>query len=84
MAHNYIVQSATYIADPTGQSDPQVTIVGSVDGEPVTVYCYLSQVPATQAAQKTLAAALMLLQAQKQIAARTPTVTSLPTGAFSQ
>lgn len=83
MAHNYVITSASYISDPN-ISDPQVVVVGSVDAEPVTVTCYLSEVPAGVVAQKNFIAPRMLAQATKQIAARTPVVTNLQTGSFSQ
>lgn len=87
MAHAYVVTSATYI--PGSSPDPQVTVVGSVDGIPVTVQLWLSAIQQAQAAGgitavKNLVSPIMLAQAQiNQPPAPTPPA-QLPTGSWSQ
>jgi hypothetical protein len=64
MAHTYVVTSNSYVPGPV---DPQVTIIGTVDGFPVTVQLWKSAydqafaqgIPALEA----LVAPLMLAQA---------------------
>lgn len=87
MAHVYVVTSATYV--PGSASDPTVTIVGTVDGTPVTIQIWLSAIQQAQqaggiAAVKALVSPIMLSQA---IANNPPAPTSpvsLPTGSWSQ
>lgn len=86
MAHAYVVTSATYI--PGSSSDPVVTVVGSVDGIPVTVQVWLSAVQQAEAismaALKNFISPIMLAQAQaNQPPAPTPAA-QLPTGSWSQ
>jgi hypothetical protein len=83
MPHTYVVQSATYT--PVPGTDPQVTLVGTVDGTPVTVYPYLSDVrKANQQgglpSVKNLVAALMLAALPPPPVAPV----ELPTGTFTQ
>jgi hypothetical protein len=87
MANTYVVTSASYIAGSS--SDPQVTIVGTVNGAPVTVQVWLSAVEQANTAGgltavKNLIAPIML--AASQIVAPPPPTapTQLPTGTFSQ
>lgn len=65
MAHTYVVTSNSYIPGP---ADPQVTIVGTVDGVSVTVTLWKSAYDQARlvslAALETLVAGLMLAQAQ--------------------
>lgn len=87
MAHAYVVTSATYI--PGSAADPQVTIVGSVDGIPVTVQLWLSAVLAANTAGgltavKNLVAPLMLAQAQINAPPAPAQPAQLPTGSWSQ
>lgn len=75
MAHTYVVTSNTSIGD-------QATLVGTVDGIPVTVNYWVSHVqPMTLANAKNFIAGLMLAQA---IPAAPVVVSQLPTGTFSQ
>lgn len=64
MAHTYVVTSNSYVPGP---ADPIVTIVGSVDGIPVTITLWLSAYNQANAAGlgalEALVAPLMLAQA---------------------
>jgi len=83
MAHTYNVQSATYL--PGSSADPQVTIVGTVDGIAITCFTWLSVLAAANTqgglpAVKNVVAPLMLAQVPPP-----PTApTQLPTGTFVQ
>lgn len=64
MAHTYVVTSNSYIPGP---ADPQVTIVGTVDGIPVTIQVWKSAYDSARAsggvpALEALVAPLMLAQ----------------------
>lgn len=65
MSHTYVVTSNSYIPLPP-PADPLVTIVGSVDGIPVTVTLWLSAYNAALsvglAALEALVAPIMLAQ----------------------
>lgn len=75
MAHTYIVTSNTSQGD-------LATLVGTVDGIPVTVTYWLSHVNSFTLAQaKNFIAGLMLAAA---IPAAPVNVTQLPTGTFTQ
>jgi hypothetical protein len=84
--HVYNATSVTYIPGP---ADPLVTIVGTVDGTPVTVQAWLSalvhayQVGGVSAAQ-SLVAALMLAAAVIVSPPAPVVVTQLPTGTWTQ
>jgi hypothetical protein len=86
MPHTYVVTSATYVPGP---ADPQVTVIGTVDGIPVTVTLWLSAVVAANTAGgitavKNLVAPLMLAQALI-VSPPAPTApVQLPTGTFTQ
>lgn len=87
MAHVYVVSSATYI--PGSSSDPQVTIIGTVDGVPVTVLIWLSAIQQANAAGglaavKNLVAPIMLAQAQVNQPPAPQQPVQLPTGTFTQ
>jgi len=87
VAHAYVVSSATYI--PGSAPDPQVTIVGTVDGIPVTVQTWLSAVTAANtagglAAVKNLVSPLMLAQAGINSPPAPVQPAQLPTGSWSQ
>ncbi|MGH9452366.1 MAG: hypothetical protein ACRD2O_00170 [Terriglobia bacterium] len=82
----YVVTSASYIPGPT---DPTVTIVGSVDGVPVTVQVWLSAIQQAQAsggmtAVKNLVAPVMLAQARQNAPPAAVAPVELPTGTFTQ
>lgn len=83
MAHIYVVSSSTYIPGP---ADPQVTIVGTVDGVAVTATCWLSAL--RQANQSGGVAAVKNLIAPIMFAALPPpppaAPVELPTGTFTQ
>ena len=86
MAHTYVVTSATYTPGP---SDPQVTVIGTVDSVPVTVQIWLSVIDQAKqagglAAVKNLISPIMLNQMLiNNPPAPTPPV-NLPTGTWSQ
>lgn len=87
MANAYVVTSATYI--PGSAPDPVVTIVGSVNGVPVTVQMWLSSI--TQAntsggitAVKNLVSPAMLAQANLNTPPAPQAPAQLPTGSWSQ
>ena len=86
MSHVYIVTSANYTP---GTADPQVTVVGTVDGIPVTVQAWLSAIVAASTAGgitavKNLVAPLMLA-ASVVVSPPTPVApVQLPTGTFTQ
>ena len=88
MAHTYVVTSATYIPGVPGP-DPLVTVVGTVDGEAVTVTLWLSAVQQAQAsggitAVKNLIAPIMLAQAVANTPPAPVAPVQLPTGTFVQ
>jgi len=88
MAHTYIVSSATYIPGVPGP-DPQVTIVGSVDGVAVTVQVWLSAIQQANSsggitAVKNLVAPIMLAQAAVNTPPAPVAPVQLPTGTFTQ
>lgn len=75
MAHTYVVTSNTAVGD-------QATLVGTVDGIPVSVNYWVSHVqPMTLAQAKTFIAGLMLAQAIPNAPAP---VAQLPVGTFTQ
>jgi hypothetical protein len=86
--HVYVVTSSQYIAGVPGP-DPLVTVVGSVDGIPVTVQIWLSALAAAQtaggvAAVKNLVAPVMLAQSIVNSPPAPVAPTQLPTGTFTQ
>ncbi|MBZ5700257.1 MAG: hypothetical protein LAN84_00260 [Acidobacteriia bacterium] len=88
MAHTYVVTSATYTPGVPGP-DPQVTIVGSVDGVAVTVQIWLSAIVQANlagglAAVKNLIAPVMLAQMQVNSPPPPAQPVQLPTGTFTQ
>lgn len=89
MAHTYVVASATFIPNLPGIADPQVTIVGAVDGVPVTVQLWLSAIQAAHVAGgivavKNLVAPLMLAQATINNPPPPQAPVELGTGTFVQ
>lgn len=86
MANTYVVSSATYL--PT-IPDPPVTIVGTVNGIPVTVQIWLSAITAANTAGgitavKNLVAPVML-SASIVVSPPAPVApVQLPTGTFTQ
>lgn len=83
MAHTYVVSSATYVPGP---ADPQVTIVGTVDGTPVTCSTWLSAIQQANrsggiTAVKNLVAPIMLAALPPPPPAAS---VELPTGTFTQ
>jgi hypothetical protein len=87
MAHTYVVSSATYI--PGSALDPQVTIIGTVDGIDVTVLLWLSAIQQANAiggitAVKNLIAPIMLSQANLVSPPPPQAPAQLPTGTFVQ
>ena len=87
MAHTYVVTSATYI--PGSALDPQVTIVGTVDGVDVTVNLWLSSIQQANTAGgitavKNLVAPVMLSQALINNPPPPQAPAQLPTGTFTQ
>jgi hypothetical protein len=88
MAHVYVVTSSTYVLGVPGP-DPLVTVVGSVDGIPVTVQVWLSALAAALAqggvaAVKNYIAPIMLAQSVSNSPPVQVTPTQLPTGTFTQ
>ena len=84
MAHTYVVLSATYMPGP---ADPQVTVVGTVDGADVTVQIWLSAIQQANqkgglTAVKNLVAPIMLAQAIANIPPAPVAPVQLPTGTF--
>ncbi len=87
MAHTYTVSSATFI--PNSAPDPQVTIVGDVDGVGVLVTTWLSAIQQANTAGgitavKNLIAPLMLAQAIINNPPAPQAPAQLPTGSFTQ
>jgi hypothetical protein len=87
VAHAYVVSSATYI--PGSSADPAVTIIGTVDGVPVTVETWLSAITAANTAGgltavKNLVSPLMLAQAGINVPQAPIQPAQLPTGSWSQ
>lgn len=89
MAHAYVVTSATYVPGP---ADPQVTVVGTVDGVDITIQVWLSALTkawgaggsAGLTAVKNLVSPIMLAQAQINNPPAPQAPASLPTGSWSQ
>jgi len=86
MAHTHVVSSATYMPGP---ADPQVTIVGTVDGIDVTVQIWLSAIQQAQqkgglTAVKNLVAPIMLAQSIVNQPPAPVAPVQLPTGTFTQ
>lgn len=87
MAHTYIVTKATYV--PGSAPDPTVTIVGTVDGTPVTVQIWRSAIQQANtaggiAAIKSLVSPIMLNQATINNPPAPISPVSLPTGSWAQ
>jgi len=87
VAHAYTISSATYV--PGSAADPQVTVVGTVDGIAVTVQLWLSAITAAYTSSgvtgvKNLVASLMLAQSGLASAPTSVPAATLPTGSFSQ
>lgn len=86
MANIYVVTSASYIPGP---ADPQVTVIGTVNGIPVTVTFWLSALAAANTAGgltavKNLVAPVMLAQSVIVSPPAPVAPTQLPTGTFTQ
>ena len=87
--HAYTVTSATYIP---GADDPQVTVVGTVDGVAVTIQVWLSALTkawgaggsAGLTAVKNLISPMMLAQSIVNNPPAPQAPASLPTGSWSQ
>jgi hypothetical protein len=87
VAHTYTISSATYV--PGSAADPQVTVVGTVDGVAVTIQLWLSAISAAftsggVTAVKNLVAGLMLAQSGLASVPTSVPAATLPTGSFSQ